>query len=317
MNSAASDRTVVVLAGTTATGKTALGEALAAALRGVVICADARQLFAELDLGTGKPSAAERAAQPHALFDRWHLGDAVSAGEWARAAAAECETALGAGRTPVLVGGSGLYLRALLEGLHGTPARDAAVRAELEAAVARDGLAAAHARLGELDPVTAARLAVRDRQRILRALEVVLVTGEPLSARHTEPRMPVLAARSRVIELFDTLPAIEQRIALRTRWMFASGLLEETRRVVDSGAGEALEALRAIGYDEALAHLGGECSLDDAIARTDLRTRQFAKRQRTWFRHQLTAMRLPVEGRTVPALRDAALAMLADPPGRV
>lgn len=309
-------RTVVVLTGVTASGKTALGEALASHWDGVVVCADARQVFAELDVGTGKPTRIERGSRPHALFEWRRLGEPVSAGAWARAAAAVCESAFAESRTPVLVGGSGLYVRALVEGLHGTPARDAAIRATLEAELEHHGVEAAHARLAQLDAATAGRLSVRDRQRILRALEVVLATGQPISALHARPRQRPLEARFRVLELTEEPEVLDARIEARTRCMFDSGLLEETQRVLDAGGGGALAALRAIGYDEARACLAGDCTREQAIARTTQRTRQFARRQRTWFRHQLEAPRIASGRRDASALLEAALAALGtDEPG--
>lgn len=303
-------RDVVVIAGATATGKTALGEAVAEALGGVVVCADARQVFAELDIGTGKPNAAERAARPHHLFDWRRMGEHVSAGAWAREAARCCEDAFAARRTPVLVGGSGLYLRALIEGLHGEPGHDATVRAELEAMLARDGLEPLRARLEALDPETAARLMANDRQRVLRALEVVIATGSTLSARHAAPRQPVLHADFRIVELTASLESLASRIAARSRQMFDGGLLEETRQIVAAQRGPALTALHAIGYDEALAHLAGTSTLEAAIAATSLRTRQLAKRQRTWFRHQLIADRLDTDVASMPELTRAVMRVL-------
>lgn len=310
MSATAGERRLLVIAGATATGKTEVAESVAGAVDGIVVCADARQVFAELDIGTGKPSPAERARRPHALFDWRRLGDPLSAGAWARAAAEVCERAFAAGRTPVLVGGSGLYLRALLEGLHGEPGSDPAVRADLEAEAARDGIEALHERLGRSDPETAARLAPRDRQRILRALEVGQVTGRPLSAWNAQPRQPLLAADARVLELTASPARAAERIAARTAWMFASGLLEETRGILAAGLGDALRALRAIGYDEAMAVLESGLPLAEAEARTNLRTRQLAKRQRTWFRHQLPAERLDTDTASPGGLAAEALLRL-------
>ena len=173
-------RTLVAIVGATATGKTAMGETYAERVRGVVVCADARQVFRELELGTGKPTAAERSLRPHALFDWLGLGERPTAGRWARAAAAVCEAAFGRGVIPVLVGGSGLYLVALQRGLHPEPPRDANLRAMLERECEAVGVEPMHARLAERDPETARRLAPRDRQRVLRALEVTTVSGHTL-----------------------------------------------------------------------------------------------------------------------------------------
>ncbi|MFN8588588.1 MAG: tRNA (adenosine(37)-N6)-dimethylallyltransferase MiaA [Candidatus Eisenbacteria bacterium] len=285
-------RRVVVIAGATATGKTDLGAAVADAIAGEVVCADARQVFRELDVGTGKPTAAERAARPHHLFDALALGERPSAGWFARAAAGTCEALFARGVTPVLVGGSGLYLRALREGLHAEPPHDAAVRARLQEEVAGAGVEALHARLAACDPATAARLRVRARQRITRALEVFEVSGRPLSWWDAQPTRAGLDAEWRALELVVPAAALEPRIAARTRAMFAAGLLEETAAVVAAGKREALVALKAIGYDEALARLEGRLDAESAEATMNARTRSMAKRQRTWFRHQFVGERL-------------------------
>ncbi len=285
-------RRVVAIAGATATGKTDLAEALAAAIGGEIVCADARQVFRELEIGTGKPTPAQRAARPHHLFDAFALGERASAGAWARLAAERCEAALARGAVPVLVGGSGLYLAALQRGLHPVPPHDPAVRARLRAERDALGPETRHARLAAVDPAAAARLAPRDTQRVLRALEVAESTGRPLSWWHAREARPPLDAEWRVLEVTCPPRALAERIARRTRAMFAEGLVEETRALRERGLGPALAALRAIGYDEALALLDGALDVDAARARTDLRTRQLAKRQRTWFRHQLSSARL-------------------------
>ena len=280
---------VVALAGATATGKTAVGERVAARLGGAVVCADARQVYRELEIGTGKPTPAERAERPHRLFDWLDLSERATAGRWAREAAAVCERLLEDGVTPVLVGGSGLYLAALERGLHPEPPADAGLRARLEAAWSAEGPEAMHARLASLDPGAAASLRVRDRQRVLRALEIVTAGGRPLSWWRERPRAAPLAAEWRVFQLVCPPEVLGERIAARTRAMWEQGLLEETRGIVTAGKEGALRRLAAIGYDEALAVLAGTLTRDAAIERTAQRTRQLAKRQRTWFRHQLAS----------------------------
>ena len=303
-------RCIVVVAGATATGKTGLGEALADALGGAVVCADARQVFAQLDVGTGKPTPAERAARPHHLFDALALGERASAGRWAKLARATCETLLARGVTPVLVGGSGLYLSALMRGLHDEPPHDPEVRERLLASLAAEGPEVLHARLAQVDAVTAARLAPRDGQRITRALEVFESSGRTRADWHSAAPRAALAADWRALELTCALEQLDGRIATRTRAMFDSGLVEETAALVASGCGEALAALRAIGYDEAMDLVAGRCDRDDAEARTNRRTRQLAKRQRTWFRHQLEAVRVEAGELPAEALLERALEAL-------
>lgn len=285
-------RTLVAIVGTTATGKTAVGEGLARRLGGEVVCADARQVFRELEIGTGKPTPAERAAIPHHLFDWLSLGERATAGGWARAAARVCEDCFARGQVPVLVGGSGLYLRALREGLHPEPPRDPRLRDSLERECAAVGPEAMHERLRARDPDAARALAPRDRQRILRALEIVESSGHTLGWWRERPREAPLAADWRAWETTCPPRVLSERIERRTREMWRSGLLEETRALVAAGLGPALAGLAAIGYDEALARLEGRLDALEAERRMNERTRQLAKRQRTWFRHQFEAIRL-------------------------
>ena len=282
----------LALVGATATGKTALAEALAADLAGEVICADSRQVFRELEIGTGKPTREERGERPHHLFEALTLEQRPTAGWYARAARRVRAEVRARGHLPLLVGGSGLYLRATQRGLAPSPSHDAAVRARLEAELAEQGPEALHGRLAEVDPAAARRIAPRDRQRILRALEVERVSGRPLTWWLAQPAPAAPEERWLLLEL--TLPSAEldRRIATRTRWMLDHGLPEEVQGLLAAGLGEALRALRAVGYDETLDLLAGLIDREAAEARIDLRTRQLAKRQRTWFRHQVDAQKL-------------------------
>jgi len=290
------ERALVAIVGATATGKTALGEALAARLGGEVVCADARQVFRELEVGTGKPAPAERAARSHHLFDWLTLDDRPTAGAWARAASAACEACFARGARPVLVGGSGLYVAALQKGLHPEPPRDAALRARLEREWDADGAERVHARLAALDPASAAALRVRDRQRVLRALEVVTAGGHPLAWWRTEGRQAPVAATWHTFEVTCAVSELAARIKGRARAMWSGGLLDEARAIVAAGKEPQLRRLAAIGYDEALDFLEGALGEDAALARMETRTRQLAKRQRTWFRHQQAAVRLDGSG---------------------
>ena len=278
--------------GATATGKTALGEILAATLGGEVVCADSRQVYRELEIGTGKPSPAERAARPHHLFDALPLGARASAGWYGRAAGDACAAIHARGRVPVLVGGSGLYLEAAQAGLSPAPPSSPAVRARLRREAHELGTEALHARLARADPATAARLPPRDTQRITRALEVLEASGRPLSSWLGQPPVTPVAGEWRVIEVTLAPRTLAERIELRTRDMFEHGLIAETQALLSAGHGEALCALRAIGYDEAMELIAGRLTRPAAEARVGLRTRQLAKRQRTWFRHRIDATRL-------------------------
>jgi tRNA dimethylallyltransferase len=301
---------VIAVVGATATGKTALAEALATANGAEVVCADSRQVFAELEIGTGRPTPAERAARPHHLFEALHLGQHASAGWYARAAGETCDAIAARGRPAVLVGGSGLYLRALREGLAATPPHDPAVRERLRAELADHGPEALHARLAAVDPASAGRLAPRDRQRVSRALEVYEATGRPLAWWHARTARTAPARRWTVLEVRVEPAELRRRIARRTAWMLDHGLVEETRALLGAGHEDALRALRAIGYDEALDLIAGRLGRAGAEERINSRTARLAKRQRTWFRHQIEAVRMDATVETPEELERAAHAAL-------
>lgn len=297
----------LVIAGATATGKTAVGEWLAERLGATIVCADSRQVFRELNIGTGKPTTAELAALPHALFDALSLEQRPSAGWYAETAATALRSIGAAGGVALLVGGSGLYLRALMSGLSAEPPRDAALRLKLEAEAAELGPRPLHRRLSELDPARAGTLAATDTQRILRALEIVESSGHTTAWWRKQPSIPGFDADWTTVEVTLEGEELFQRIEARTRAMFESGLIGETQTLVAGGHEAALARLRAVGYDEALDLLHARLTLEQAEANTSLRTRQLAKRQRTWFRNQLEAVRIPVSGRDIAAIGGAIL----------
>jgi len=311
-SSAMTRGTVVAVVGATATGKTALAAVLARALGAEIVCADSRQVFAELEIGTGRPTPVERSQWPHHLFGALQLGQHASAGWYARAAHDACDAIAARGRPAILVGGSGLYLKALREGLAATPPHDPAVRERLRAELAERGAEALHARLATVDPASAQRLAPRDRQRVSRALEVYEATGRPLSWWHARPPVAGPARDGAVFEVVVEPAELRRRIESRTAWMLDHGLIEETRALRAGGHEPALKALRAIGYDETLDLLDGRLDRRGAEERINLRTAQLAKRQRTWFRHQIEALRLDATLRTPEQLAEAARAALRD-----
>lgn len=280
---------IYALVGATATGKTDLGEALADALGAEIVCCDSRQVFRELDVGTGKPAPARRAARPHHLFDALSIDQRPSAGWFAREAVRVIGEVRGRGRAPLLVGGAGLYLRALREGLAEEPPMDDEERAALRREHAALPIEALRERLERRDPEAAARLRPRDRQRISRALEIIELTGAPLAVMHARRPVPPVAGEWRVVERRVPPAEVSARIEARTRWMFEHGLVEETRALLAAGREAALRRLRAVGYDEALDLLAGTRTREEAELGTTERTRQLAKRQRTWFRHQVAA----------------------------
>jgi tRNA dimethylallyltransferase len=303
-------RRAILIAGATASGKSDVGEAVARAIGGEVVCADARQVFGELEIGTGKPTPAERAALPHHLFDALTLGERPSAGWFAREAGCVAEDLFARGVTPVFVGGSGLYVRALLEGLHALPEHDPAAREALMQELAAAGPEALHQRLAQLDPDAASRIEPGDRQRIVRALEVHATSGRALSDWHADGPRSGLAAHWHVFLVQWDSAELGERIVRRTHAMFEGGLIAETQGLLAAGKGASLAALHAIGYDEALDVLAGRADGQAARLRTTQRTRQLAKRQRTWFRHQLKARNLAGREGT-GRLRDTILAGLS------
>jgi tRNA dimethylallyltransferase len=298
---AASSRPVVAVVGATATGKSRLALSLAEALSGEIINADALQVYRGFDLGTAKSSPSERARVPHHLIDVLEPHERWSAGEFARRARAAIVEIERRGRLPIVVGGSGLYLRALFAGISPVPPGDPAVRASLRARLEAEGLPALAAELARLDPETAARLAPGDTQRILRALEVALGSGRPLSSWIAS--QPFGKASVSAISVGLTLPRgiLYDGIARRVARMVEQGWVAEVAGLLDRGLDPHLPAFQAIGYRQIALHVLGEWSLERAVRETVQATRRFAKRQETWFRKEPDVTWFPAEdldGRT-------------------
>lgn len=272
------------LAGPTASGKTDLGIALAQRIDAEIVALDSMTVYRGLDIGTAKPPLSERAGVPHHLFDILDPCDEYHVAAYIAAARVSCEGIVSRGRVPLFVGGTGLYLRSLLRGLFDGPSADADLRARLERELVSLGEAALHAKLASVDPVLAARLHPRDTRRVIRGLEVRELTGQPLSRLQTQAAPRVEDRPTRVYWLDPRRDWLHERIERRARRMFVDGLVEETRRVLD-GCGFGQTASQALGYAEVLEHLRGRCSLEDAVENTIIHTRQFAKRQCTWFRN--------------------------------
>jgi tRNA dimethylallyltransferase len=271
---------VVAVVGPTATGKTALAVELALRLGGEVVNADSMQLYRGMDVGTAKPTAEERRGVPHHVLDVWSVREPASVAEYRRLARAEVDRLRAAGVLPLLVGGSGLYVRAVLDELD-FPGTDPAVRARLEAELAAAGPAALHARLARVDPAAAAAVLPSNGRRIVRALEVVELTGGPFRATLPEPRPHYPA----VVVGLDRAPAeLDARVAERVDRMWAVGMVAEVERLAAGGLREGPTASRALGYAQVLAQLDGELTAEQARERTVAATRRFVRRQRSWFR---------------------------------
>jgi tRNA dimethylallyltransferase len=277
----------VILYGPTAGGKSALAIELAARLDGVIINADSLQLYAELEILTARPDAEALRQAPHRLYGTLPAAEAGSAARWRDWALAEIATALDAGKLPIVTGGTGLYLTALVQGLSPLPSADEAARAEATALYARLGGAAFRAALGKRDPAAAARLEPGDRQRLIRAWEVVEATGTPLSDWQALPREPGHGLRFRLIGLMPERAELYRRIDHRFETMLAQGALQEAARFEALGLPATLPANRALGLKELRSHLKGEITLVEATRQAQQATRNYAKRQVTWFRHQL------------------------------
>jgi tRNA dimethylallyltransferase len=271
---------VVAVVGPTAAGKSALSIALAHALDGEVVNADSMQLYRGMDIGTAKLTPAERAGVPHHLLDIWPVTEPASVAEYQTLARAAIDDILARGRVPLLVGGSGLYVRAVLDDFD-FPGTDPAVRARLEEELRQLGPAPLYARLRAVDPVAAGNILPSNGRRIVRALEVIELTGAPFTAVLPQP-VPWYDAVQIGLDLDTGL--LDERIAARVDRMWEAGLVAETRALVAQGLREGRTASRALGYQQVLRMLDGELTEAQARDETVRATRRFVRRQRSWFR---------------------------------
>jgi tRNA dimethylallyltransferase len=277
---------VVIVAGPTASGKSALALALAEALGGTLINADSMQLYRDLAVLSARPDAAEMARVPHGLYGVIDAAEACSAGRWRSLALAEIAAARGEGRVPILVGGTGLYLRALLQGMAPVPPVPPAVRAAAQALHARLGGAGFRAELAALDPEAARRLPDGDTQRLVRAYEVVAATGRPLAAwQHAQE--PTAEIRAAAVVLLPPRAQLYQACDARFLAMMERGALGEVEALLARRLDPGLPALKAVGVRELQALLEGCASRETAVAEAQQATRRYAKRQYTWFNRQL------------------------------
>lgn len=286
---------LIVVVGPTASGKTALGGALAERVGGEIISADAFAVYRGMDIGTAKPDRALRSLVRHHLVDIADPHERYSAGMFVRDADAAIADIRGRGRVPVVVGGTHFYVRALLHGLFPEPPKDPRLRQQLELEWRADP-AAVRARLGEIDPESAARIPSADRQRTLRALEVGLLAGRPMTVVWREhprhgPRHAFL-----MLGLNPQKADLHARIALRVERMFAAGLVREVQGLLAAGVPSQAHALKAIGYRESCGVLEGTLTLAQAVEKATAATRQLAKRQMTWLRGESDVEWLPGDG---------------------
>lgn len=284
------DASVLVIAGPSGSGKSALAMDLAETFGGIVINADSMQIYRELRVLTARPTPEDEARVPHRLFGVLSAAERCSAGRWLGLARAEIAAAADAGRLPILVGGTGLYLKALRDGLAEVPSIPAEVRAEADALHARLGGERFRQELARLDPEGASRIAAGDRQRLIRAFEVARGTGRPLSEwQHLGPPASVAAPRFVTIVLLPPRPALYRALDARFDAMLSAGGIDEVRALLARGLDANLPAMKALGVREIAGYLRGESRLQEAAASAKQATRRFAKRQFTWLRHQLAA----------------------------
>jgi tRNA dimethylallyltransferase len=293
---------LVVIAGPTASGKSALALALAERLGGEIVSADSQQVYRGLDVGTAKPSPEVRAAVPHHLVDIADPDEQLTAARFVALADAAISEIAARGRVPLVTGGTGLWMRALLRGLADAPPRDEALRERLEAEEAAEGQGHLHRRLEGVDPEAAARLHPNDTVRIIRALEVHALTGAPLSAHHAAHGFEEARYPHRLLALAPERSVLRARIAERVAAMLEAGWIEETRRLLASGAVTADRLRKILGYTEVTAHLEGALAREALPDRIAARTWQYAKRQGLWLRQE------PAVERLVPPVDEVALA---------
>jgi tRNA dimethylallyltransferase len=289
---------LIVLVGPTATGKSSIALALAERVGGEIIAADSMQVYRGLDIGTAKPSADERRRVPHHLLDLMDPDQSFTAADYVKLASAAIADIRTRGRLPIIVGGTGLYIRALFRGLLDGPGETTSLRATLYQEAARVGNAILHQRLDAIDSEAAAAIHPNDLFRVVRALEVTAVSGRPISTLRAEARRTHRPVPGPVLKfgLERDRQELYQRIETRVEAMMDQGLLREVKGLLDRGYCATLRPLQAIGYRHMIKYLSGQTSLDDAVALLKRDTRRYAKRQLTWFRHEDDIEWLSVEG---------------------
>jgi tRNA dimethylallyltransferase len=299
------------LAGPTAVGKSEVAVELARRIDAEIVALDSMSLYRGMDVGTAKPSSELRRAVPHHLIDVIEPHEDFSVAQYVNAARKVAQEIVSRGRTPLFAGGTGLYLRSLLRGVFEGPPADHELRRELEVQASRATPEDLHGRLASVDPVAAGRIHQHDVRRIIRALEVFSRTGRPLSELQRQRPLPLEDRPANVFWLSPPRSWLYERINRRVEKMFEKGLLDEVRRLLAGPQPLSRTAQQALGYQEAIEHLEGRLSLSETIERIQTRTRQFAKRQHTWFRHLEECRAVEITGDETPAQVADRLSRLA------
>jgi tRNA dimethylallyltransferase len=298
-------RPLVIILGPTASGKTALAIHVAQRFGGEILACDSTQVYRGFDIGTAKPTAAERAAVPFHLMDLADPSQVFTAGEYRRKAQVVLEDLARRGALPILTAGTGLYLRALLEGLADAPERSEELRARLYEIGTRRGHTHLHRLLRRLDPPSAARISPNDTKKIIRAIEICIVARKPLSEVHRAGRDPLQGYRFVKIGLQPPRELLQRRIADRVQSMLQSGWMDEVSALLRRDASASAKPFEFIGYRELRDHLEGRSTLAQAAQAITIATRQYAKRQTTWFRKEPGVNWLPGFGNDPAAIAEA------------
>ncbi len=294
---------LVVILGPTASGKSALGISLAKKLDAEILVCDSTQVYRHFDIGTAKVPSAEQQGIPHHLVDLVEPSDVFTAGDYRRLALAALEDLARRRKLAILTAGTGLYLRALLEGLADAPTRSEELRGRLRESVSVRGPQHLHRVLNRLDPQAAAGISTRDTQKVIRALEIRLRAGKSVAEVHSGGRSPLEGYRVIKIGLLPPRAALYEKIHARVLTMISAGWLDEIRRLIAQGVPSDVKPFQFIGYSELREHLEGRISLDDAVDQIQRATRRFAKRQITWFRKEPSVTWLSSFGDDPAALR--------------
>ena len=307
---------VLAIVGPTATGKSALGIALAHRFNGEIVSCDSTAVYRRFDIGTDKVPLGQRQGIPHHLIDVAEPTEEYSAARYAREAGAAVRDITARGKLPIVVGGTGLYYRALTRGFFPGPARDSALRQRLEWIAYRKGTERLHALLGRIDPESAIRIHARDQKRLVRALEVYFLTGRPLTEHfaETQSQIPDYEVRAFALQIAPELTA--ERVAARVDAQFRQGLLDEIRGILGSGIPETAHPFTGLVYRQALEHLHG---IRDEVATRDLITREnrkYSRRQLIWFRKEPNLQWIHAAGECESTLEEVACALAAEETGR-